>query len=953
MFLNALHKIVQKYPDTLAIVQGDRRVSYADLWQRALLIGGHIKQQGLGAEDVVGLHFYKSIDYLEALLGTWMAGAAFVPIDPSLPEERQEFIKKDAGVGVVLDAETIYAENPLLEPVTMQENHLAYTIYTSGSTGMPKGVMVEHAGLLNILEAQIKTFEYFAGAQALFYLSHSFDASISDIGTALLSGATLHIEPVCKLQNVSEFYDILNAKKITHIDLPPSFLKILDPAQVSASLKTLVIGGEVPDAQTVRTWSQRVNLVNVYGPTEATICTSMVKCTPNWSMPDIGAAVPHTGYSIFDEKGQPSHEGELYISGIQLARGYKNLEKLTAYKFPTIKGVRYYRTGDKVERLEDGRIVFYGRLDRQVKVRGQLVELEEIEKVLMSYPSIKRCAVIKRGVSDTALREQLVGFIQPNNAKISTVEIRENLAKKLPKWMIPYRFEILKELPQTLTGKVDSKQLKNYPLSLSKKQKLNTATEYKLADIWSIVLGVENFVSTDNFFEVGGDSLATLDLSIQAGKIGWHISPTLVADKTVLADMAAALDEGGALLQSGGMDAHILHDRVKDLLSEVMPALETASAAVEKLQNAFLTGATGFLGARMLHEILVGSEAHVFALVRAGSIEQAKERIAQALHIQNLQLSDSQWQRITPVCGDITQKYLGLRKTLWEELSQKVDTVYHCAALVNTVLPYEALEASNVTGVKHMVQFCLSGQAKHLHYASTLSVFVATDQNTGTVYESDDLSSTKVVYGGYAQTKWVSDRLLGQLQAKGFPVSLYRFGLITGDTIQGVSAKSDFINMFFTGIKKLKFFPESALDELYLDVTPCDYASSAFFNISLEQKIGTYHIASEKGASLRQLLEALYNEGITMKGLTTPLWTSKIAKISDMDPDESAAYLALCRTDANLFKTYRTMDLFQATGITFDTSQTQGILGKRNNCPDVTPELLSTYAKFSLLGEKA
>ncbi len=951
MFVNALQKVVEQYPSTTAIVQGDDAISYAELWDRARLIGGYLKEQGVGAEDVVGLYFHKSIAYLEALLGTWIAGAAFVPIDPSLPEERQSFMTQDAGVNIVLSPESEYGDKSLTEPVQGQVHDLAYLIYTSGSTGTPKGVMVEHVGLLNILNAQIEKFEYFAGAQALFYLSHSFDASISDIGTALLSGSTLHIEPVCKLQNIEEFYDIVSSKQITHIDLPPSFLKLLDPQRVSKSLKSVVIGGEVPDAETVKLWSQRVNLVNVYGPTEATICTSMVRCTPDWTVPDIGAVVPGMAYHVFDENGEPAREGELYISGVQLARGYQNREDLTAEKFPIIEGKRYYRTGDKVECLEDGRTIFHGRIDRQVKIRGQLVELEEVEQALMSCPQVKRCAVVKRGVSKTALREQLVGFVQSSGADLSIDELRESLRQKLPKWMVPYRFEVMKELPHTVTGKVDSKQLEKVPLVLSDRDTLQTEAERKLASVWKDVLGVESLSSTDHFFEVGGDSLAALDLSIQAGKVGWHISPTLVAAKPVLKDMAEALENQNDMLHTGGMPASLLEGKVSSILEDILPLNMQPVSSIQK--HVLLTGATGFLGARMLWELLNGTEVQVYTLVRAKDTEAALQRIQAALQVQNLKLTEAQWQRVVPVCGDITQEHLGLNENVWGDLTSKVDTVYHCAAHVNTVLPYEALEASNVLGVQHIVEFCVRGQSKHLHYASTLSVFVATDQNTGTVYESDDLSSTKVVYGGYAQTKWVSDRLLCLLKKAGMPVSIYRFGLITGDRNHGVSAKSDFINMFFAGMRSLAVYPEGVQDQMYIDITPCDYASKAFFKLALNQLAGTYHVANKQGASLNQLLSALKTHGVTLSALSQEDWGAKVSSLIEMSPEESASYLALCRADETLFKNYRTMDLFQATGISFDTAEASTLLAHEEGCPEVTPDLLETYAKFALFGKVA
>jgi thioester reductase-like protein len=300
--------------------------------------------------------------------------------------------------------------------------------------------------------------------------------------------------------------------------------------------------------------------------------------------------------------------------------------------------------------------------------------------------------------------------------------------------------------------------------------------------------------------------------------------------------------------------------------------------------------------------------------------------------------------RLRPLCGDLTQPRFGLAEPAWKALSAEVDTIYHCAANVNMVLPYADLRADNVTATREVLRFACEGRQKHLHYASTLSVFVATDCNKGRLMETDMLDSTRCVYGGYAQTKWAAEWMLLQVPKEVCGMTHYRFGLITGDAKTGICAARDFLAMFAKGIIGLQAVPEGFDDRLFVDVTPVDYAAAAMAQLSLARKRNVYHIANPRSLSLGRLLQAIGQKGVGIRPVPVSEWKD-IAQNRVLTVEETAAWLALCRSVPEEFERYRDMDLFQATDVTFDMTHRDADL-KGLQCPEASDALLAAYMDY-------
>ncbi|MDZ8086288.1 MAG: amino acid adenylation domain-containing protein [Nostoc sp. DedQUE12b] len=542
---------VEKTPDAIAVVFDDEQLSYKELNIRSNQLAHYLKQLGVIPDVLVGICVERSLEMIIALLAILKAGGAYLPLDPSLPQERLNFILEDAQVSVLLTQEKLLKHfedfsNPIIcidkDWATIiqhsQENptscvtfdNLAYVIYTSGSTGKPKGVLLQHRGLSNLAKAQIEIFNLQPSNHILQFASLSFDASIFEIVMALQTGATLYLANKESLLPGQPLLKLLCEKAITHVTLPPAVLAVLSTESLPA-LQTIICAGESCTDDIVKRWcnSQR-RFFNAYGPTEATVWSTVAEISHIIENPPIGRPIPNTQIYILDKHLQPlpiGITGELYIAGEGLAQGYLNCPELTIEKFVPNpfnekKGARLYKTGDLARYRPDGNIEFLGRIDNQAKIRGFRIELSEIETVLSQHQAVQKAVVIvKENISGD---KYLVAYIVPNikTQNLSSL-LRKFLKEKLPEYTIPKAFVVLDSLPLTASGKVDRlalTELDSPTSGLIDKTFIapRTATESSLAKIWAEVLNIERVGIYDNFFDLGGDSLLTVGLMKQIHK---------------------------------------------------------------------------------------------------------------------------------------------------------------------------------------------------------------------------------------------------------------------------------------------------------------------------------------------------------------------------------------------------------------------------------------------------
>ncbi|MDZ8108279.1 MAG: amino acid adenylation domain-containing protein [Nostoc sp. DedQUE12a] len=542
---------VEETPDAIALVFGDEQLSYKELNIRSNQLAHYLQKIGVETESLVGICVERTLEAIVTLLAILKAGGAYLPLDPSLPQERLKFMLKDAQVSVLLTQEKLLKHfedffNPIIcidkdwATITQhsQENpiscvtldNLAYVIYTSGSTGKPKGVLLQHRGLSNLAKAQIQVFNLQPTNHILQFASLSFDASIFEIVMALQTGATLYLANKESLLPGQPLLQLLREKAITHVTLPPAVLAVL-PTESLPALQTIICAGEsCTDDILKRWWNSQRRFFNAYGPTEATVWSTVAEISTMSEKPPIGRPIANTQIYILDKHLQPlpiGIAGELYISGEGLAQGYLNRPELTTEKFilnpfSDQNKARLYKTGDLARYRPDGNIEFLGRIDNQVKIRGFRIELSEIETVLSHHQSVQKAVVIAK--DNVSGDKYLVAYIVPNLETQNFASLlRKFLKEKLPEYMIPKAFVVLDSLPLTASGKVDRlalTELDTYASRLIDKTFIapRTPTESTLAKIWAEVLNVERVGIYDNFFDLGGDSLLTVRLMKQIHK---------------------------------------------------------------------------------------------------------------------------------------------------------------------------------------------------------------------------------------------------------------------------------------------------------------------------------------------------------------------------------------------------------------------------------------------------
>ncbi|BAY12152.1 non-ribosomal peptide synthetase [Calothrix sp. NIES-2098] len=534
---------VEKNPDAIALVFEHKQLTYRELNIQANQLARYLQKLGVGADVLVGICIERSLETIVALLGILKAGGAYLPLDPSYPQARLQFMVEDAKVSVLVtqkefvelfenheisvicldrDREIITSQSQDNTNTCITSSNLAYVIYTSGSTGKPKGVLIEHRGLSNLIKAQIEVFKLPESSRILQFASLSFDAAIFEIVMALGTGSTLYLADKESLLPSRSLLRLLRENAITHVTLPPTVLAVL-PTESLPALQTIVCAGESCPKEIVQRWlSYNRKFFNAYGPTEASVWSTIAEINSACENPPIGRPIANTQIYILDKYLQPvpiGITGEIYIADEGLARGYLHRPELTAEKFipnhfEQAKVSRLYRTGDLARYRPDGNIEFLGRIDNQVKIRGFRIELLEIETVLCQHQSVKEAVVVaKEAISSE--NELLAYIVLDTNYTATTIEIRQFLKDKLPEYMVPKTFVILDSLPLTPNGKVNRQALTALDISNSRSiDKTFIAprnpTESKLAAIWAEVLNIERVGIHDNFFDLGGNSLVAV-----------------------------------------------------------------------------------------------------------------------------------------------------------------------------------------------------------------------------------------------------------------------------------------------------------------------------------------------------------------------------------------------------------------------------------------------------------
>lgn len=979
-------------PDAVAAVSEGRPMTYEALNMAANRMANYLSSLGVGPGVLVAIHMERSLDMLVSLLAVLKAGGAYVPLDPDFPQQRLEMMLADSEPLVLLTQESLrdalspgdarvvsvdgdrelVSKSSATKPSNeITAKDLAYVIYTSGSTGRPKGVQIHHRAVVNFLSAMRERPGLGRGDHLLAVTTLSFDIAVLELFLPLIVGASVEIASREATVDGARLIRRLTESKATVMQATPATWRMMieagwepaaaeveqhqddGPEAPQAGLKMLCGGEALPPDLAAELLTRGAELWNMYGPTETTVWSTHHKVQAADGPIPIGRPIANTQVYVLDPQMQPVPTGvvgELYIGGDGVGQGYLKRPELTAARFipdPFQPGgeARLYRTGDLVRMDPDGRLTFLGRGDQQVKVRGFRIELGEIEAALSRHPDIQQNVVITRETSRGDRRLIAYIVLADGADEPSHNELRSFLRRGLPEYMLPALFVRLDALPLTANGKVDRRALPEPPSERPNLRSTYVAPrderEREIASLCAQILDLERVGIHDDFFALGGDSLMATRLIFQLQQqFKVRIPLMRLFQEPTIAGLAGALDEAEQAPDSqdglfGAMTLAQLEAEAR--LEEGVQAAGMEHTPNQPPENILLTGSTGYLGAFLLSDILEGTEANVHCLVRGEDEAHALRRIESNLRAYD-RWTEAFSQRVRPILGDLAQPGLGLSEAQFQDLAEMIDVIYHNGAQVNLVYPYEAHKSVNVDGTCEMLKLATREVLKPLHFVSTLAIFLSSKSNgDGAWHEDVDLAEIGVPYGGYAQSKWVAERLLQQASARGIPINVYRPGPITGHSRTGVWNQDDLIAQLLQASFRLGAVPDVSF---MIDVVPVDYVSKAIVHIAKDPgSVGrVFNLTSARQIDFAEIVDLVDEIGFDIRRISFREWKADLFELASKQPySDWQVFLPLINeVDIDLIDSPR-----------FDQTNTvRALKGTAIENPALTPALMKTYFRY-------
>jgi amino acid adenylation domain-containing protein/thioester reductase-like protein len=911
-------------PGAVAVIADGERLTYHALAQAASGLARRLTAVGAGPDTLVGVHTERGAAAVCALLAIMESGAAYLPLDPGLPPARLSRMCGELHPAVVLSAGTDHGIPHNAAPVLMigeaaiepaglegtaplatpHPDSLCYAIYTSGSTGAPKAVAVTYANLAAVISGLTGAYGIRPGDRVLQLASLSFDTSIEQMLVALANGATVMLPPPGVVA-ADDLLRYIASERVTVADLTPTYwhrlLAVTEPDDERLRcVRLMITGGDLADPADCRAAllaAPHARLLNAYGLTETSITSTIfdVSARPGAVRPGCpvpaGTAVAGARVMILDERQRPvpaGTDGEICIGGPGIARGYLGRPALTAERFlPDAdggSGARMYRTGDLGRWDANDGLVITGRTDRQLKVRGFRVEPGEVEQALAGHPAIDRVSVTATGGS--ALTASYTVRDPSSDRRPTAADLRHYLLDRLPGYMVPDTFTALDQVP---AGDDTGGDTGGADAGGAGGDVPRTPVQAGVARLWAELLKRDHVGLDEDFFALGGDSLLAAEMLARvqnvfgiSGEYVRGLTRSLLRGPTPRGFAVAVAD---ALAGAPSESTRVDFAREAELGVPVRPAsqrLDHEPPRWQQPRDVLLTGATGFLGAHLLRELLTSTSARVWCLVRASESGQALRRIADAA--ERYELPAPPADRVIPLPGDLAAPRLGLSAAGFADLAARIDVIYHSGALVNFIYPYSALRAANVGGTRELIRLAGQDRGIPLHYVSTTAVLAGLGV-TGTrqVTEDTPLAHGELLRMGYVETKYVAEELVRNAARAGLPVAIYRPLDIVGRRDRGVW------NTATEMCALIRFITDTGLApgvDLPLDFVPADTCAAAIRHISTtEAATGrTFHLASPVGATLGDLVGRLRAHGYPITEVPLDDWVRELAAHAKRDP---------------------------------------------------------------------
>lgn len=918
---------VNKTPNNIAVVFENKKLTYKELNEKSNQLAYFLRKNGIGKEDIVCILLDKSLEMIIAILAILKAGGAFLPIDVYYPKDRIDYMINDSNSKLILtDKKHISKSNSNIPTICIDlentniydskysENlsnindyhDLAYIMYTSGSTGNAKGVMIEQQSIVRLVK-NTNYIQFKEHERILQTGSIVFDACTFEIWGALLNGFELYIIKKEDLLDSSHLQDYLIKNKITILWLThPLFIQLCEEnPHMFSTVRVVLTGGDVLSPKhinMVKNATPNLTIINGYGPTENTTfstCFTINKIYEN-SIP-IGYPISNsTCYIVSDEQKLLPIDcpGELLVGGDGIGRGYLNNEELTRKKF--IKNIFgegiLYKTGDLAKWLPDGSIEFLGRIDSQVKIRGFRVELNEINLKIATYPRIKECTTTVNTINN----EKVICSYLVSNNKIDIASLKNYLKKYLPNYMIPTYFMQLDKLPINTNGKIDKNALPtNFSIKKANAQivKPTNKNEELLLNIFKKVLNTDDIGITDDFFEIGGDSLTAMKVQVEAISNNLNISYGDIFKNSTVKTLAQCLNNKTVEHSNTKVDFS-KYDKLlaKNTISNNVP-LEYTSAG-----NVLLTGFTGFLGAHILDSFLKKEKGRIYCLIRDKNDMPAEQRLKNVLNFYFENKYDKYiGNRIILIKGDITLDNLGLDNIQYNDLGNNIDTVIHSAALVKHFGTFKEFQDININGTQKIVDFCKQFNKKLLHI-STISVSgnaLAEQSNVKNDFSEDKIFDETNFYIGqnienfYIKSKFEAEHIVLDAILDGLPAYVIRMGNLTSRFTEGKFQQNHYENAFVNRIRsilQIGYAPDYLLNS-YVEFTPIDYCGDAIIDLAshFNKEYSVFHLLNEKHVTMKRLYNTFKELGINIHAVSSDQFIEIINNL--LKDDSKKSYL--------------------------------------------------------------
>ena len=904
-------------PLTTAIICNGEKITYEDLNKKANQLTNYLSKRGITKNDLVCIMTHRSIEMVVGLLAILKLGACYIPVDPSYPKERINYLIENSNskailvdnytcnnienshtVNISLDNEFYLEEDCMNLNVDISPDALMYLIYTSGSTGNPKGVMLTHKNVHNFLVGINNIIDFKHNNTILSLTTICFDIFGLELWGGLTNGLTVVVATEDEQNNAEKLNKLCLENNVQMLQTTPSrmsfFLNSADNLEFLNNINCIMLGGESLPEKIVDDLQHRCDarIFNMYGPTETTIWSTIKEIKTSNDI-SIGTPIANTTCYILDSEQNllpPYTPGLLYIGGDGVSKGYYHLPEMTLKKFiksPFSKKKNteiIYNTGDLAYYDESGDIYHLGRNDFQVKLRGYRIELGEIENKILTFPGIKETAVV---ANSNAL---ICFYTTSDSVKVRESDLISYLLGILPDYMVPSDFIKMSEMPLTPNGKLDRKALPKNVKTVIEEELPSTNTEKLLAKLVSKTIKKEVTNINESFISLGLDSLGIIQVQTELLSNNINITTHYFYKYPTIKKLAKKID---AKTNNYTEQSSQIPEQFKHHSDELLNQISAFNINENALGNILLTGATGFIGIHILHELLHTTNNKIYCMVRGESNEfRVNKLLSNFKYYFNEDISPNLDNRIFVVNGDISYINLNLETMDLEFLKNNINTIINAAAVVKHYGNFEDFEKNNIEGTKNVIDFAYQNKMRLIHLSS-ISVsgnYLVKQDNRNVDFSENDLYIGQHYQdNNYVYSKMEAEKLIFKYMAMGLTAKILRIGIASGRFSDGFFQKAIDENAFYGRIKSIvnMHAVSDAMTLQNIEFTPVDLCAKAIVVLA-KNTIGDnkiYHIYNHNLVTIFKLLEALKKFKINVDILNSSDFNDYILNLSKTEKD--------------------------------------------------------------------